>query len=88
MYVGLDLHKHYMQVAVQDEDGNLIMETQIKNTQDHRALQGFLERLDPDAEIAMESSSVDSWTNSGFSSISIIQLLYYFDFLVIPLTVT
>ena len=58
MYVGLDLHKHYMQVAVQDEDGNLIMETQIKNTQDHRALQGFLERLDPDAEIAMESSSV------------------------------
>ena len=58
MYVAMDLHKHYMQVAVQDEDGNLIMETRIKNSPDHRPLQSFLERLDPDAEIAMESSSV------------------------------
>ena len=34
------------------------------------------------------SDGIGSWTNTGFLSISIIQLLYYFDFLIMPLTVT
>lgn len=56
--VGIDLHKHYMQVAVLDEDGNLIQETRIRNDSNHYSLGKFLNELKPDARIALESSSV------------------------------
>ena len=56
--VGIDLHKRYMQVAVLDEDGNLIHEDSMPNNSDHRYLERFLDRLEPDTRIALESSSV------------------------------
>lgn len=56
--VGIDLHKHYMQVAVLDEEGNLILEDRIPNDSNHRHLGRFLEGLKPDTIMAIESSSV------------------------------
>ena len=56
--VGIDLHKHYMQVAVLDGDGNLTEEARINNDTNHRSLRMFLARLEPDARIVLESSSV------------------------------
>ena len=58
MYVGIDLHKRYMQVAVLDGDRNLIENTRIYNHTDHHALKIFLDKLDRNAKIALESSSV------------------------------
>ena len=56
--VGIDLHKRYMQVAVLDEDGNLIHEDRIHNDSNHYFLENFLDTLEPDSRIALESSSV------------------------------
>lgn len=58
MYIGIDLHKYYMQVAVLDGDGNLTEEIRIKNDTGHVHLGRFLDRMDPRARIALESSSV------------------------------
>lgn len=56
--VGIDLHKRYMQVAVLDEDGNLIQEERIPNDSNHYFLRKFLDGMEPDARMALESSSV------------------------------
>ena len=56
--VGIDLHKRYMQVAVLDEDGNLIQEDRIRNDSNHYFLGKFLDGLEQDTRIALESSSV------------------------------
>ena len=56
--VGIDLHKHYMQAAVLDGDGNLVQETRIHNDANHRSLRTFLSDLRPDTRIVLESSSV------------------------------
>lgn len=58
MYVGIDLHKYYMQVAVLDKDGNLTEQTRIPNDQNNHSLKRFLNRMEPGARMVLESSSV------------------------------
>ncbi len=58
MYVGIDLHKNYMQVAVLDGDGNLTEEPEIPNEQDNRSLKRFLDTMEPGTSMVLESSSV------------------------------
>lgn len=58
MYVGIDLHKHYMQVAVLNGDGNLTEETRINNNADHHSLRRFLDRVPMHTRFVLESSSV------------------------------
>ncbi|MBS7623053.1 hypothetical protein KEJ39_05185 [Candidatus Bathyarchaeota archaeon] len=54
MFVGLDVHKNYLQAAVVDERGILLKEQRIPN--DIREIEKFFADID-DAKIAIESSS-------------------------------
>lgn len=56
MYVGMDLHKHYLQIAVIDGDGHILQNTKINN--DKKSIADFLACVDKNAKIVMESSSV------------------------------
>ena len=55
MFVGLDLHKNYLQAAVVDDEGNLLKEERIPNTKED--IETFSTQLKNDAEIVIESSS-------------------------------
>lgn len=56
MYIGMDLHKNYLQVAVIDKDGNLLCNSKINN--DKESIDGFFDGMDMNAKVVMESSSV------------------------------
>jgi transposase len=56
MYIGMDLHKNYLPVAVIDKDGNLLCNSKINN--DKESIDGFLDCMDRNAKVVMESSSV------------------------------
>ena len=58
MYVGIDLHKRYMQIAVIDGDGNTVSESRVDNDPDNRSLGRFLDELSPGARLVIESSNV------------------------------
>ena len=58
MYVGIDLHKQYMQIAVIDEDGNAVSEGRVDNDPNNRALGRFLDELSLNARLVIESSNV------------------------------
>jgi transposase len=55
MFVGLDLHKNYLQAAVVDDEGKLLKEERIPNTNEN--LEKFSTNLHDKAEIVIESSS-------------------------------
>lgn len=57
MYVGIDLHKRYMQTAVIDDEDN-IAEQRIPTDRNNSRLDAFLDQLSPDSMIVLESSSV------------------------------
>ena len=54
MYVGLDIHKNYLQAATVDDSGILLKEQRIPN--DVREIERFFADIE-DANIAIESSS-------------------------------
>lgn len=58
MYIGMDLHKNYLQIAVIDNDGRLLQNTRVEN--DIEQIGSFFKDID-DAKVVMESSSV--WYN-------------------------
>jgi len=55
MFVGLDLHKNYLQAAVVDDEGKMLKEERIPNTQED--IETFSANLETNAEIVIESSS-------------------------------
>jgi len=55
-YVGLDVHKNTIQVAVMDQDGKVLRNTKIGNT-DEEVREAFA-RIPGSAKCVMESSSV------------------------------
>lgn len=55
MFVGLDLHKNYMQAAVIDDEGNLLKEERIPNTNED--IEAFSTNLKDETKIVIESSS-------------------------------
>lgn len=52
-YVGLDIHKKFIQAAVMDEQGELIFEDKFRT--EPKYLDKFLKRIEQDTEIALES---------------------------------
>ena len=58
MYVGIDLHKKYMQIAVIDEDGQTVSETRVNNDTNQYSLKRFLNTIPDDSQIVMESCNV------------------------------
>ena len=55
-YVGLDLHKEIIQIAVVDKDGTMLLNKKIYNS--HAILKTELARMPKNAQYVMESSSV------------------------------
>jgi hypothetical protein len=61
MFVGMDLHKNYLQIAVMNEKGKVLENSRIKNNLKHVG-RFFDENInDEKVRVAMESSSV--WYN-------------------------
>ena len=58
-YIGMDLHKNYLQIAVMDKDGNILHNSKIANNAE--SIDGFFQTINTNAKIVMESSSV--WYN-------------------------
>lgn len=59
-YVGMDLHKNFLQIATMDDKGNLLQNTRIDN--DLEAVNKFFQNMPDDhIKVVMESSSV--WYN-------------------------
>lgn len=56
IYVGVDLHKDFLQAAVMDDAGRLLRNTGVENNE--QSIREFLRTLPDDAEIVIESSSV------------------------------
>lgn len=56
MYIGMDLHKSYIQIAAIDTDGGLLYNHKIDNDTD--SISKFLDGINTDAKIVIESSSV------------------------------
>ena len=60
MYVGMDLHKNYHQIAIVDDSGEVLSNDKIDNNT--RAINKFFkDYVDSDAKVVMESSSI--WYN-------------------------
>jgi len=55
MFVGLDLHKNYLQAAVVDDEGRLLKQQRIPNTEED--IETFSTHLNNNSEIVIESSS-------------------------------
>jgi hypothetical protein len=60
MYIGMDLHKKYLQVAVVDEKGKVMRNSKIDNDLDEVG-KFFNDVNNQDAKVVMESSGV--WYN-------------------------
>ena len=56
IYVGVDLHKDFLQAAVMDDTGRLLSNTRVENN--GQSIREFLRTVPDDAEIVIESSSV------------------------------
>ena len=61
MFVGMDLHKNYMQIAVMDKEGKILRNSRIDNNLRH--MTRFFDSIDSNEKpvVVMESSSV--WYN-------------------------
>src|SRR5919198_3462766 len=59
MFVGMDLHKKYLQVAIVDDKGKVVENSKINN--DLSEVDKFFKNVDNDAKVVMESSCV--WYN-------------------------
>lgn len=59
MFVGMDLHKNYLQVAVMDEKGKVLQNSRIDN--DVKQLDRFFDKIGSRSQVVMESSCV--WYN-------------------------
>ena len=60
MFVGMDLHKNYLQIAVMNEEGRVLRNSKIDNNL--RQISRFFDDVNNDkAHVVMESSSV--WYN-------------------------
>src|SRR6266516_1861978 len=57
MFVGLDLHKNYLQTAVMDEQGRLLSQERIPNRDENIEEFASKRKRDSRAEIVIESSS-------------------------------
>ena len=56
MYVGIDLHKQFLQVAVINNKGKVTRNVKVKNTQE--AIKQAFRKISLSAKVVMESSSV------------------------------
>ena len=56
MYVGIDLHKEFLQVATMDDDGKILQNIKVENT--HESIRKHFTDIPIHANIVMESSSV------------------------------
>jgi transposase len=54
MYIGLDVHKNYLQAAVLNDEGQLLKQQKIRNSRDEIA--SFLQPFE-NAKVVIESSS-------------------------------
>ncbi len=55
MYNGMDLHKKFLQVAVMDNNGNVLKNSKIENN--HRHLSNFFRHVKPEnTKVVMELS--------------------------------
>lgn len=60
MYIGMDLHKNFLQIAITDNNGKVLKNSRIEN--DHKKISNFFRNVKPDhTKVVMESSSV--WYN-------------------------
>ena len=60
MFVGMDLHKNYLQIAVMNEEGRVLRNSKIDNNL--RQISSFFDDVNNDkAHVVLESSSV--WYN-------------------------
>jgi transposase len=59
MYIGLDIHKEYLQAAVMSEDGKVLKEEKVRN--DRGSIQSFFQGIPGEAKVVIESSS--TWYN-------------------------
>ena len=59
MFVGMDLHKNYLQVAVMDEKGKVLQNSKVENNLEQ--VGRFFRNIDSTAQVVMESSCV--WYN-------------------------
>lgn len=55
MFVGMDLHKNYLQIAVMDEKGKVLRNPRIDN--DLKQVDRIFEKIDSNARVVMDSSS-------------------------------
>lgn len=58
-FVGMDLHKNYLQIAVMNKEGRILRNSKIDNNL--KQIDGFFNDIDDKAHAVMESSSV--WYN-------------------------
>ena len=56
MYVGIDLHKKFLQVAIMDNDGNILQNDKVENN--HQSIKKHFVDIPISANIVMESSSI------------------------------
>lgn len=56
MYVGIDLHKKFLQVAIMDDTGKVLQNDKVDNT--HESIKKYFTQISISANIVMESSSV------------------------------
>ena len=54
-YVGLDVHKKFIQGCVLDKEGKVVLEQKFKN--EPHSMDLFLSNIKPDSKIALESCS-------------------------------
>jgi transposase len=59
MFVGMDLHKNYLQVAMMDEKGKVLQNSRIDN--DLKGVDRFFDKISNPSRVVMESSCV--WYN-------------------------
>jgi transposase len=60
MFVGIDLHKNYLQVATKDDKGKVLQKGRIINNMNQ--ISRFFRNINPTAKVVMESSCV--WYNN------------------------
>jgi len=56
MYVGIDLHKKFLQVAIMNNEGKVLQNNKVDNT--HESIRKHFADIPLYASIVMESSSV------------------------------
>ncbi len=66
MFVGIDLHKKFLQVAIMDDTGKVSHNDKVENT--HQSIKKYFAKIPISANIVMESSSVWYSDNHKFMS--------------------